>query len=58
MAKKQKPVQALPKVHKDLAGLDVTINTFGEIQLSYDISKINEFLNKEVDDKKLKNRNE
>lgn len=57
MAKKQKIVKALPKVHKDLEGLDVTINTFGEIQLSYDISKINEFLNKEVDDKKLKNRN-
>jgi hypothetical protein len=58
MAKKQKPTQTLPKVHKDLEGLDVSINTFGEIQLSYDISKINEFLNKEVDDKKLKNRND
>jgi hypothetical protein len=56
MNKKTKIKSEVPKVHKDLQGLDVTINTFGEIQLSYDISKINDFLNKQVDDKKLKNR--
>ncbi len=46
-----------PKVHKDLDGFDIQINSFGEIQMSYDIEKINEFLNKTVDDKKLRNRN-
>ncbi len=46
-----------PKVHKDLDGFDIQINSFGEIQMTYDIEKINEFLNKTVDDKKLRNRN-
>lgn len=54
MSKKNKENLDLPKVHKDLKGFDVKINTFGEIQMSYDISKINDFLNKEVEDKKLK----
>ncbi|MCU0324243.1 MAG: hypothetical protein MUF45_03185 [Spirosomaceae bacterium] len=43
-----------PKVHKDLDGLDIKINSFGEIQMNMDITKINEFLNKSVDDKKLR----
>ena len=45
-----------PRVHKELEGFDIKINTFGEITTSYDIDKINEFLNKTVDDKKLRNR--
>lgn len=45
-----------PRVHKDLDGFDIKINTFGEIQMSYSIESINEFLNKTVDDKKLRNR--
>ncbi len=43
-----------PRVHKDLTGLDIEINSFGEIQMNMDITKINEFLNKTVDDKKLR----
>ncbi|MFN3588966.1 MAG: hypothetical protein ACK4UP_06255 [Spirosomataceae bacterium] len=45
-----------PRVHKDLDGFEIEINSFGEIQMSYDIDKINEFLNEKVDDKKLRNR--
>jgi hypothetical protein len=45
-----------PRVHKDLDGFNITINSFGEIQMSYNIEKINQFLNKTVDDKKLRNR--
>ena len=45
-----------PRVHKDLNGFDIKINSFGEIQMSYDVEKINQFLNKTVDDKKLRNR--
>ncbi|MFN8357831.1 MAG: hypothetical protein U0Y10_25450 [Spirosomataceae bacterium] len=48
----------LPKVHKDLEGLDLTINSFGEISMSLSIEKINEFLNKNVDDKKLRHRDD
>lgn len=59
MAKKKiedKPNTDKPRVHKDLNGFDIKINSFGEIQMSYDIEKINQFLNKTVDDKKLRNR--
>jgi len=58
MAKKAKEKVELPKVHKDLEGFDVTINSFGEIQMSYNIEKINDFLNNKVDDKKLKHLKE
>lgn len=46
--------EKLPKVHKELEGFDIKINAFGEIVSTLDIEKINEFLNKNVDDKKLK----
>lgn len=46
--------QEKPRVHKDLDGFDIKINSFGEISMSYDIDKINQFLNKTVDDKKLR----
>ena len=46
------------KVHKDLEGLDVGVNSFGEVTSNLDIDKINEFLNKNVEDKKLKERDE
>lgn len=44
----------MPRVHKDLEGFDIKINAFGEIVSTLDIDKINEFLNKNVNDKKLK----
>ncbi|WP_194976933.1 hypothetical protein [Aquiflexum lacus] len=55
MAKKSKKEQN-PKVHKDLEGFKMNINSFGEISSSFPIDKINEFLNKNVEDKKLKDR--
>lgn len=58
MAKNKKEVKEMPKVHKELGGFDVTVNSFGEIQMSYDIEKINEFLNNKVEDKKLKHLKE
>lgn len=57
MPRKKKTEQdekKLPRVHKDLEGFDIKINAFGEIVSTLDIDKINEFLNKNVDDKKLK----
>jgi hypothetical protein len=63
MAKNENPKQntpkentAKPKVHKDLQGFDIAIDTFGEIKSNMNIEKINEFLNKNVDDKKLAER--
>lgn len=47
-----------PKVHKDLQGFDIRIDSFGEIKSNMNIEKINEFLNKNVDDKKLAERDD
>jgi hypothetical protein len=53
--KKNKPK---PRVHKELQGFDISIDTFGEIKSNMNIEKINEFLNENVDDKKLTERDE
>lgn len=55
MAKKPKKEEN-PKVHKDLDGFHMNIDSFGEISSSFSIDKLNEFLNKNVEDKKLKDR--
>ncbi len=44
------------KVHKDLDGLEFKIGSFGEISSNMPIDALNRFLNKYVEDKKLKNR--
>ena len=54
--KKSQKIKPKPRVHKDLDGLEVSIDTFGEIHSNMKIEKINEFLNKNVDDKKLAER--
>jgi hypothetical protein len=59
MAKKDPPKKKVPKegpkakVHQELSGFEVTINEFGEIRSNMRIEKINEFLDKNVEDKKL-----
>lgn len=55
MAKKSKKEES-PKVHKDLQGFHMNIDSFGEISSSFPIDKLNEFLNNNVEDKKLKDR--
>ncbi|GAB4195448.1 MAG: hypothetical protein OHK0057_11080 [Thermoflexibacter sp.] len=45
-----------PKTHPDLKGFYVKINAFGEIECSHSIDEINQFLNKNIVDKKLKHR--
>ncbi len=50
--------KAMPKVNPDLEGFDIKIDSFGEISSTYDIDKINEFLNRQVDDKKLRDRDD
>lgn len=57
MAKKTKKKDT-PKVNEELEGFNMNINSFGEISSSFSIDKINEFLNKNVDDKKLRDREE
>jgi hypothetical protein len=55
---KQPTKKKKPKVHKELDGLEVSINQFGELKSNMNIDKINEFLNKNVEDKKLLDRDE
>ena len=45
-------------IHEDLEGFDVKINRFGQIESNFDIDKVNEFLNKSTDDKKIKGKKE
>lgn len=54
--KKTGKKEAKPRVHKDLQGFEISINQFGEIKSNMNIESINEFLNENVDDKKLAER--
>lgn len=40
-------------MHEDLEGFDINVNSLGELESNFDIEKINEFLNKNLDDKKV-----
>lgn len=46
------------RVHKDLEGLNLSVDSFGEIKSNMPIDKLNKFLNKNVEDKKLKDRDD
>lgn len=54
--KKTKDQKSPANVHNDLAGLDLTINEFGEVIGNKSIDEINKFLGKHVADKKLDDR--
>ncbi len=60
MAKKKsnKKEEKKPSVNEELEGFDIRIDSFGEIKSTFDIDKINDFLNRNVDDKKLINRDD
>ncbi len=51
---KQKKEKA--KVHKDLEGLELRVDSFGEVSSNMPIDELNKFLNKNVEDKKLRDR--
>ncbi len=55
-SKRRKPDPLIkPKVNPELRGFELSINTFGEIQSTYKVDEINEFLTENLADKKLKN---
>ncbi len=57
MAKKSKPSEKKqPKVHDELKGFDIKINTFGELTSNLNIERLNQFLDEKVDDIKLRER--
>jgi len=47
-----------PQVHEELQGFEIKINEFGEINTNINVGDLNEFLNENVDDKKLKEKEE
>lgn len=52
--KKNTPKKASLK--NNLKDYEIKVNEFGEIKTNLDIDAINDFLNKNVEDKKLKDR--
>ncbi len=58
MAKQKKEKEDKPKVAKELDGLELNVDSFGEIKKSMSIDDINAFLNDKVDDKKLRERDD
>ena len=45
-----------PETHSELSGFDIKVNEFGQIIGSFEVDKINKFLNDSVEDKKLLDR--
>jgi hypothetical protein len=58
MSKKKKEGKKKARVHKELEGFEIKVNPLGEITSNYNIDQINEFLNRNVRDKKLVKRDE
>jgi hypothetical protein len=54
MSKKQEKA----RVHKDLEGLELGVDPFGKITSNMPIDQLNKFLNKNVEDKKLRDRDD
>ena len=52
--RRNSPHTRLPDVHADLEGFDVRLNSFGEVDMTISIDRLNEFLDREVDDPKLR----
>lgn len=55
---KRKTTKKTPDVHESLDGMDIKINRLGQLEADYDIDKINGFLNENVEDRKLADREE
>lgn len=50
---KKRKAPKKPQMHKDLTGFEISINEFGEIVTNMKMEKLNDFLDKNVEDKKL-----
>ena len=55
---KKKSKTGKPELHQELEGFEISVNEFGEIKSTMPIEKVNEFLNRHVDDKKFKERDD
>ena len=48
--------KSLPKVNAELQGFDIGIDRFGTVQSSLPVDQLNQFLNRELKDRKLEER--
>ncbi len=55
---KKKSKKGKPQVNEELEGFEIKINEFGSIESNLNPEELNQFLNKHVDDKKLRGRDE
>ena len=51
---KRKKNNDKPQVNQDLDGFDIKINEFGEINSTYNVGKLNKFLDDNTNDKKFR----
>jgi hypothetical protein len=51
---KKIPKKGIPEAHDNLQGFDININEFGQIVSTLPVDRLNAFLDKNVEDKKLK----
>ncbi len=58
MMAKKTPKKKASNVHNELEGFEIRINEFGEIISNFEVDRINEFLNENVEDKKLQEKQE
>lgn len=56
--KDKKEKKDKPTVNPALEGFNIEIDSFGEIKTTYNIDDINNFLNENVEDKKLEERDD
>ena len=47
-----------PRVHPELEGMNIEVTPLGQVNLQYDLDKLNAFLNRNVRDKKFKGRDD
>lgn len=50
--KTETPKTEKPSFHEELEDFDIKVNSFGQIRTSFEIDKLNAFLNKELEEKK------
>ena len=55
---KKKPIKGKPQVNPEIDGFELNINEFGQISSNFRVEKLNEFLNRVVEDKKLGERDD
>ena len=55
---KKKSKKGKPQVNEELEGFEIKVNEFGGIESNMGPDQLNKFLNKHVDDKKLRDRDD